>query len=357
MSLELALYHDYRRFELDVSLTLPGSGVTALFGPSGCGKSTLLRLLAGIEPARRGRVFFEGECWQDSEAALWVAPRQRDIGMVFQDARLFPHLSVQDNLRFAGRYARRGVALDEQHLIERLQLEPLLSQLPATLSGGQQQRVALARALLSRPRLLLMDEPLSALDQASRQLLLALIVDLQQHHRLPILYVTHAVDEVLRLANHMVQLEAGRVVAEGAPTELFGRPDTAPALEDCALLKGEVIEQDLTDTMSAVRCAPDLPPIWIAGTAHPVGSTVMLSLQARDVALSLHPLAGTSLQNQLPVQVEAITMDHHGGPRIALRFGEHRLPAMISHRALAQLQLHTGMPLWALIKSVAVEHQ
>ncbi|PSL15467.1 molybdate transport system ATP-binding protein [Marinobacterium halophilum] len=357
MSLEISVRHRYRDFELDLQLSLAGNGITALFGPSGCGKSTLLRALAGTEPAQHGTIHFADQCWQDSQTRFLLPPQQRDIGMVFQDARLFPHLNVGENLRFAAPYTRGGVQLDADRLLHQLQLEPLLQQMPATLSGGQQQRVALARALLSRPRLLLMDEPLSALDQASRNLILSLIEQLQRNHSLPIIYVTHAVDEVLRLAEHMVRLQDGRVIAEGDPAILFGRSDSDPLLSDRALLRGQVSHHDMEYRMSAVACAPGQPPVWISGTEHAPGTAITLSIQARDIALSLHPLTGTSLQNQLPMEVVEINGHDSDRPRLILRFGQHRLPVSITRRALVQLELRSGMHVWALIKSVAVEHQ
>lgn len=356
MSLTLAVQHRYHDFELDVELQLAVAGITALFGPSGCGKSTLLRLLAGLETARQGHVHFHGECWQDSQTETFLPTNRRDIGLVFQDARLFPHLSVQDNLSFSAPYLRGGEQLDERELIERLQLAPLLQQKPDTLSGGQKQRVALARALLSRPRLLLLDEPLSALDRESRQLIMDLIAQLQQRHALPIIYVTHAVDEVLRLADHLVCLQQGRVVAEGDPLQLFGQQGILPQLSDRALLRGRVTRVDPEDRMSAVSCSPEQPPIWIAGTAHALDTNLTLSLQAEDIALSLQPLSGTSLQNQLPVEVVSVEQTDSDRPRVQVRFGTSRLPVSISHRALTELKLRPGLQLWALIKSVAVEH-
>ncbi len=356
MSLTLAVQHRYHGFALDVELQLEAAGITALFGPSGCGKSTLLRLLAGLEPAQQGRIHFHNECWQDSQTGAFIPSNRRDIGLVFQDARLFPHLSVRDNLSFAAPYRRGGEALDAAQLIEQLQLTPLLQQKPDTLSGGQKQRVALARALLSRPRLLLLDEPLSALDRESRQLIMDLIEQLQQRHALPIIHVTHAVDEVLRLADHLVCLQQGRVVAEGEPARLFGQPGIMPSLGERALLRGQVTHVDRRDRMSAVCCAPELPPIWIAGTGHAQGTSLTLSLQAEDIALSLQPLSGTSLQNQLPVEVVSIEHTDSDRPRVQVRFGSSHLPVSISHRALTELKLHPGQQLWALIKSVAVEY-
>jgi molybdate transport system ATP-binding protein len=355
MSLSLSLHHRYADFELDVQLQLATEGITALFGPSGCGKSTLLRLLSGLEQAQQGQIHFCDECWQDSQHDLFTPANRRDIGLVFQDARLFPHLSVRDNLSFAAPYRRGGVQLDERELVERLRLAPLLTQKPDTLSGGQKQRVALARALLSRPRLLLLDEPLSALDGESRRLIMDLLEQLQRQHRLPILYVTHSVDEVLRLANHLVCLQEGKVVAEGDPVQLFGRQGIMPQLGNRALLRGRVIQLDPDDRMTAIACADGLPPIWIAGTAHTPGTRVTLSLQAEDIALSLQPLRGTSLQNQLPVEVVAIEQADSDRPCVQVRFGTHLLPVSISHRALKELELHSGQRLWALIKSVAVE--
>lgn len=356
MNLELSLQHRYPNFELSVELQLADKGITALFGPSGCGKSTLLRLLAGLEPAQQGWIRFQDEYWQHSDNKIFVPTCRRDIGLVFQDTRLFPHLSVQDNLRFATPYQRGGLRLDEGWLIDRLQLAPLLAQKPVTLSGGQKQRVALARALLSRPRLLLLDEPLSALEQESRQLIMALIEQLQRSHNLPVLYVTHAVDEVMRLADHLICLQQGRVTAEGPPSRLFGQRGGMPQLDSRALLSGRVSCVDTRGRMSAVSCAPELPPVWITGTDHALNSPLTLSLRAEDIALALQPLKGTSLQNQLPVQVIGIDQGDSDRPRVHIRFGPNDLPVSISHRALAELELQPGQQLWALIKSVAVEH-
>ncbi|GAA0702603.1 molybdenum ABC transporter ATP-binding protein [Marinobacterium maritimum] len=356
MSLTFAVQHHYNGFDLDIELQLETEGITALFGPSGCGKSTLLRLLAGLEPAQQGRIHFHGECWQDSQTGTVLPANRRDIGLVFQDARLFPHLSVQDNLSFSAPYRRGGMPLDASLLIDQLQLAPLLLQKPDTLSGGQKQRVALARALLSRPRLLLLDEPLSALDRESRRLIMDLIEQLQQRHALPIIYVTHAVDEVLRLADHLVCLQQGKVIAEGDPLQLFGQQGTLPQLGNRALLRGRVAQLDIQDRMSAISCGRDLPPIWIAGTDHAQDTTVTLSLQAEDIALSLQPLSGTSLQNQLPVELVSIDQTNSDRPWVQVRFGDHLLPVSISHRALTQLELRPGQQLWALIKSIAVEH-
>ncbi|GAA0790723.1 molybdenum ABC transporter ATP-binding protein [Marinobacterium sediminicola] len=356
MSLSLSLQHRYSTFELEVELQLACQGITALFGPSGCGKSTLMRLLSGLEPAQQGVIRFGNDCWQDCDRGTFIPPEQRNIGMVFQDARLFPHLNVQDNLNFATPYRRLGVQLDKALLIEQLQLGPLLRQKPATLSGGQKQRVALARALLSRPRLLLLDEPLSALDQESRLLIMALIEQLQQSHSLPVLYVTHAVDEVLRLANHMVCLQQGRVIAEGDPATLFGQQGCIPQLSNRALLRGRVCNLDVRSRMTAILIEEDLPPIWIAGATHTPGTPLTLSLQAEDIALSLQPLSGTSLQNQLPVTITNIEHPDPDRPCIQVRFGRHALPVSISHRALEELDLRPGLQLWALVKSVAVEY-
>jgi len=355
LSLELELHHHYPGFTLDLSLNWHAEGICALFGPSGCGKSTLLRLIAGIEQPGRGYVRFQDQLWQDSDRGIWTPPQQRDIGVVFQDGRLFPNMTVADNLAFADAYPRRGPELERDWVIETLQLPPLLQRSPETLSGGQRQRAALARALFSRPRLLLMDEPLSALDLRSRQLILELIRQLHDRHRLPMLYVTHSADEVLRLADQLICLQQGRISAQGLPAELLGRPESGLP-DDQALLPGQVTAIDTEYGLAAVSCSANAAPVWIPARGLTIGSHLNLCLQARDIALSRHPVTGTSLQNQLPVVIDSLQPLDSASMRVDVCFGTCRLPVILTRRACAELELTPGLEVIALIKSVAVEH-
>ncbi|MBP0048452.1 molybdenum ABC transporter ATP-binding protein [Marinobacterium sp. AK62] len=355
MTLHVRVSHRYGPFRLALDLKLPTNGITALFGPSGCGKSTLLRLLAGLEPAQEGLVHFRGEVWQDSSQQQFLASDKRDVGMVFQDSRLFPHLSVADNLTFADRYARKGPQMDSAWIMDRLQLSELLARRPATLSGGQRQRVALARALLSRPRLLLLDEPLSALDQTSRHLILELIRDLHDRHLIPILYVTHAPDEVVRLADHLVCLSDGQVAQSGNPVELLSHTGAITA-DAQALLQGQVEQVDNDYALAGIRCAPEAPLIWVPAEQLEPGQSIRVSIHARDVSLAAQPVPDTSLQNQLPVRIESLSPLDPGRMQVTVSFGKALLPVMLTRRACDQLALEPGQSMVALIKSVALEH-
>jgi molybdate transport system ATP-binding protein len=213
MSLEIVAHHRIGTFDLDVALTLEGP-VTALFGPSGAGKTTLLQILAGLLRPRQGRIAIDGEVWFDTEAGIFVPPYRRRIGYVFQEGRLFPHLTVRQNLLYGRWLSHRASRLiDVDAVVALLGIEPLLARHPRNLSGGEQQRVAIGRALLASPRLLLMDEPLASLDAARRAEILPYIERLRDNFAIPIVYVSHAAEEVERLANEIVSLADGRVVA------------------------------------------------------------------------------------------------------------------------------------------------
>jgi molybdate transport system ATP-binding protein len=228
--LDLATRISFRDFELDVSHRFALDGITALFGPSGCGKSTLLRIIAGLEEKAGGRIAFGGEVWLDTASRIFVPPHLRGVGYVFQDARLFPHLSVEGNLRYA---ARRSAGIDHRiafdDVVAALDLGPLLSRRTGALSGGERQRVAMGRTLLARPRLLLMDEPLAALDIQRKAEILPYIERLPERFGVAVIYVTHAIDEVVRLARRMVVLGAGRKIADGSVAEVLERLDIQPA--------------------------------------------------------------------------------------------------------------------------------
>ncbi|MFO1217824.1 MAG: molybdenum ABC transporter ATP-binding protein [Burkholderiaceae bacterium] len=346
-----------RGFALDVDLSLPSRGVTALFGPSGCGKTTLLRALAGLERAA-GRVAVDGVAWQDDASQVFVPTHRRPIGYVIQEAALFPHLSVQGNLRYglvrAGGSAPR-IALDAT--VALLGIGHLMDRRPDTLSGGERQRVAIARALATQPALVLMDEPLAALDPARKAELLPYLDRMHEELGLPIVYVSHAIDEVARLADHLVLLAAGRVQAEGPVADMLARLDLPVARGDEAgvVLDGVIGERD--ERWQLARLDVDGPAcrFWARDQGLPPGRRVRLRVLARDVSLARVAQTGSSIGNQLPGTVEAIADDEH--PALALvrvRVGRAPIVARLTRRSIDALGLAAGLSVWVQVKTVAL---
>ena len=358
------------QFTLDVALQLPQHGVSALFGPSGCGKTTLLRALAGLERAA-GRVALGDEVWQDDATGRFVPTHRRALGYVIQEAALFPHLDVGRNLAYgarriaaAERRAGHGQALEQA--VELLGIGPLMARRPATLSGGERQRVAIARALASGPRLLLMDEPLAALDAARKAEILPYLEGLHRALALPIVYVTHAMDEVARLADHLVLLDAGSVVASGPLSELLARPDLALYREHAGrdeagvVIEAELIEHDAAYGLSRIGLSGGAA-LWVGAAAQAPGRRVRARVLARDVSVTRQPPAETSILNVLPVVLESLHTDA-GTALLRLVIGHHGLPADDGVRLLARitrkscdaLRLQPGDALYAQIKGVAL---
>lgn len=361
--IELHLRVQRPTFTLEVDLHLPGRGVTALFGPSGCGKTTLLRAVAGLERARPGRVVVHGEVWQDDTArdgrgslAVWRPTHERALGYVFQEASLFPHLSVRRNIEYGLHRTprtQRHIALEQA--VDLLGIAPLLERAPTTLSGGERQRVAMARALATSPRILLMDEPLAALDQGRKAEVLPYLERLQHELDMPILYVSHAPDEVARLASHLVLLREGQVQAQGDPVALMAALDLPLAQGDAAatIVAGTVTAHDPADHLTTI--AFDGGHLQLISTRQrPVGQAVRLRVQARDVSLTLTPQTGTSILNLVPAQVVALREDSPGQAMVALQAGSTRLLARITQRSARTLQLAPGMPVVAQVKGVAL---
>ena len=349
-TLHIALRLARDDFRLDIELHLPGQGVTAVFGPSGSGKSTLLRAIAGLEPAAAGTVRIGTGTWQDADGSQ--PAHRRAIGMVFQHTALLPHLSAEGNLRYGWKRAGAPDAL-LQRWIERLALAPLLHRRPDSLSGGERQRVALARALVTAPRLLLLDEPLSALDGERRAEILPYLEAVRREAGIPILYVTHAVDEVARLADHLVLLDAGRVVASGPALAVLNRGDLPLALREDAgvVLEATVESRDAHGLLSLRTPAGTL---HAHGPAHPTGTSLRLRVQARDVSLALSRHDDSSLLNLLPATLT--DLEPLAGGQVQARLDACGTPllARISHRSVERLQLRPGMPVWAQIKAVAL---
>jgi molybdate transport system ATP-binding protein len=345
-------------FTLDVALALPARGVSALFGPSGCGKTTLLRCLAGLERAPGGRVVVDGEVWQDDPAGTWVPTHRRAVGVVFQEASLFEHLSVRANVEFGWRRlapSERRVSLDEA--VAWTGIESLLQRSTGGLSGGERQRVAIARALAVSPRMLLMDEPLAALDAARKTEILPAIERLNALSGITIVYVSHAIAEVARLADHVVLMEAGKTVASGPVAELLSRLDLPlPPGEDAGVvLLGEVGALDAEWQLARL----DVPgaAFWTRDPGLPVGHRIRLRVLARDVSLSLVAQPASSIVNQIEATVEAIADDTHPSQvlvRLRTRAGSSALLARVTRRSAQALALAPGQAVWAMVKSVAL---
>ncbi len=341
-------------FTLSADLALPGHGVTALFGPSGCGKTTFLRVLAGLERAPSGFVAVGDETWQDDARGLFVPTHRRALGYVFQEASLFDHLDVRANMEFGLRRTlpeRRMFRTEE--VADLLGIAALLDRPPAGLSGGERQRVAIARALLSAPRLLLMDEPLAALDLKRKREILPYLQRLHAELSIPVVYVSHAPGEVARLADHLVLLDDGRVVASGPLGETLARIDLPAAFSDNA---GVVLDTMLASHEADHLSRLEFPGghILVAQRPEPAGSRLRCRIYARDVSLALERPMGTSITNLLPATVLATAPTHQPGHvLVQMQVGESRLLARISERSRRELAVEPGLRLWAQIKAVA----
>ncbi|EKT4465503.1 molybdenum ABC transporter ATP-binding protein [Pseudomonas putida] len=345
-------------FTLDVDLHLPGRGVSALFGHSGSGKTSCLRCLAGLERAD-GYIEVNGDVWQDSASGFFLAPHKRPLGYVFQEASLFPHLSVRGNLEFGWRRIGRGERkVSLAHACDLLGIGELLERRPATLSGGEAQRVGIARALLASPRVLLMDEPLAALDAPRKREILPYLERLHDELEIPLVYVSHAQDEVARLADHLVLLEQGRALASGPVGETLARLDLPLAQGEDAgvVLEGVVAGHDAHYQLFDVRLhGSDGPLLRIAHPALTLGKPLRLKVQARDVSLAQGADHASSILNRLPVRIrECRPADNPAHVLVSLDASGSPLLARITRYSADHLDLHPGQMLWAQIKSVAL---
>lgn len=342
-------------FSLQLTSTIPGKGVTALFGRSGCGKTTVLRCIAGLEREVRGELSVQGEIWQDAQH--FSKAEQRSIGYVFQEDRLFPHLSVQRNLEYG---LRRVPAADQQikpeEVVELLGLSELTRRLPAELSGGQRQRVAIGRALLTSPRVLLMDEPLAALDTLSKAEILPYLERLQGALSIPVIYVSHSIEEVARLADHMILMEDGHALAQGPLQEMLTRPDLplAHSANASAVIQATVIEHG-EDQMSLIACEGG-QKLLISRENVEIGQSVRARIMARDVAIAMQVPQDSSVTNCLPVRIIEISDDPHPG-HVLLRLDLEGqiLLSRITHRSRKRLTLETGKQVFALIKGITLD--
>ena len=343
-------------FTLDVDLQLPGRGVTALFGPSGCGKTTCLRAIAGLTRAQPGRVEVNGEVWQDDAQGIWRATHERALGYVFQEASLFDHLNVHGNIAYGQKRtppARRKVALEQA--VELLGIGHLMQRKPQALSGGERQRVAIARALATSPRLLLMDEPLAALDAQRKAEVLPYLEKLHRTLDIPVLYVSHSIDEVARLAEHLLLLQDGAVRAQGRTDELIVRLDLPLAHGDAAatVIEGTVLQHDAHDHITTVGFNGGQLQL-VSPTPRAPGEPLRLRVQARDVSLARAPASDTSILNILPATVAALAEDSPGQMMVALDAGPTRLLARVTQRSAAALALAPGQAVFAQVKGIAI---
>jgi len=349
-------------FTLDVDLRLPGKGITALFGPSGSGKTTCLRILAGLEPTAHAHVVVGDETWQDSERGLFVPVHRRALGYVFQEASLFDHLTVEKNLRFG--FDRTPPAQRHHpwdHALDLLGIAHLLQRRPNELSGGERQRVSIARALATSPRVLLMDEPLAALDAARKAEILPWLEQLHTALQIPVVYVTHSADELMRLADHVILLAQGQMQAQGPVQDILTRTDLPLSQGDAA---STLIEARISGAAPADGlCVLDF------GGAHlllphtqalqrPPGTPLRVRIHARDVSLALDKAAQTSVLNILPATVTGLLADDTGQVLVSLQLQGPptpvRLLSRISQLSARKLGIAPGMQLFAQIKGVAL---
>jgi molybdate transport system ATP-binding protein len=341
-------------FDLEATFAAPTPGVIALFGRSGSGKTTLVNMIAGLVAPDSGEIRLDDALLTDTRAGISVAVERRRIGYVFQDARLFPHLRVAANLRYGERRARdvpRFIDFDE--VVALLGLEALLARRPRQLSGGERQRVALGRALLAQPRLLLLDEPLASIDVARREEVLPYLERLRDRLAIPMVYVSHQFEEVLRLATHMVLLESGRVVAQGSVTAVSVRPELqriiGPDLVG-AVLDGIVTRLDPANGSAELSVGAGTLLVSLEGV--PLGARVRLQVLARDVILAIQPVQGLSVRNALAGTVAAITQDEWGA-LVTMDVGGAAVLARITDNALTALNLRPGDAAWTLFKAVS----
>lgn len=342
-------------FELDLELSLPSQGVVGVYGPSGSGKTSLLRVLAGLERPSPGLVSWRGQCWQDASRGRFLPPYRRPVSLVFQQGGLFPHLSVARNLRYGMRRMAAAIRSEDfERIVALCDLGPLLARSTVNLSGGEQQRVALARALLTRPELLLLDEPLAAVDRERRADILAFLQRLQQDMDLPMIYVSHQLEELAQLADTLLLLERGQQRALGPTAELLSQLDSPLAHEPMAesLLSGIVVEYEANYGLCWLDVAGGR--LALLAPAAEIGKRLRVRVHARDVSLCLQPPQATSILNVLPAVVAQIAP--HGAGQVNLRLDVHgnSLLARITRKSCEQLGLRPGLALYAQIKAVAL---
>lgn len=344
----------YGSFNMDIDLDIPGQGVTAIFGHSGSGKTTFLRCMAGLQPIKQAQIIVNGDIWQDENGLL--ATHKRPLGYVFQEASLFDHLTAEGNLLYAVKRSTPTTSGSNYHnTISLMGLESILDKYPRQLSGGERQRVAIARALLINPKLLLMDEPLASLDEGRKQEILPYLEQLRTELKIPILFVSHSIDEVARLADHLVILEKGKVIANGKMTELLSKIDLPVHFgEDTGvLIEGTVVERD--SKWHLVRVEFTGGELWLKDNGDAINEAVRIRILARDVSLSLTKQEDTSILNRLSAEVlEILPASNKALSLVRLKIGSTIIIARVTNRSVENLGLQIESKVWAQIKSVAI---
>jgi molybdate transport system ATP-binding protein len=342
-------------FALDVRFELPTPGVVALFGRSGSGKSTLVNVIAGLLDADSGRVTLDETELLDTERHIHVRPERRRIGYVFQEARLFPHLNVAANLLYGAKRSRDKPYIGFDTVTGLLDLVPLLARRIHQLSGGERQRVAIGRALLSQPRLLLLDEPLAALDTARREEVLPYLESLRDQLAIPMVYVSHDFDEVMRLATHVVLLESGVAIAQGGIGEMSLDSNLRAIIGPDAIgaiLEGTVSGTDAASGLTRVQVGHG--ELNVQAAAFAPGTKLRVQLLARDIIVATQAPRHLSVRNALAGAILDITSDDAGSDLIAIDIGGTRIMARITKAATRELSLEAGLPVWALVKAVSL---
>lgn len=354
MMLSVSITHDFGSFQLDAAFDAP-AGVTALFGRSGAGKTSIVNAVAGLMRPARGQISVDGRVLVDTTRGVFVPPHQRRIGYVFQEGRLFPHLTVLQNITYGRWFAgKAGSPGDLDDIVALLDIGSLMGRRPGGLSGGEKQRVALARAILSRPGFLLMDEPLAALDDARKSEILPYLERLRDETRLPILYVSHSVAEVARLATTVVLIEAGRVTAQGPAAVVLSDPAASAALgrQDTGAILTARVQAHEADGLSRLACgAGDL---WVSRIDAAVGTTLRVRILAQDVMIARMRPTAISALNVLPCRVQSVTASSGPDVLVQLAIGSDMLLARVTQRSATALDLVAEAQVFAIIKAVTV---
>jgi len=343
-------------FALSVFVAFPERGITVLSGPSGSGKTTVLRCVAGLERDAQGIVTIESQIWQNSDTSVFLPTWRRPIGYVFQEASLFEHLNVRENLEFGVNRVKAvsaRKALDDA--VELLGIQGLMKRRPDELSGGERQRVAIARALATQPKLLLLDEPLSALDQARRQEIFPWLERIRDEFGTPMLYVTHSVDEIARLADHVVVMDRGRVVCSGPTAQVFASVNSPVSIGDdvSVLIDGSIAERD--PQWHLMRVDFEGGTLWVSDSGSEIGRHVRLRILAKDVSITLAEPVNTSIQNHLPGIVESLPEDAHPSQALVrIQCDQTLILARVTRKSIARLDLQVGTRIWVQVKAVAV---
>jgi molybdate transport system ATP-binding protein len=343
-------------FRLDAVFEAPAPAVVALFGPSGCGKTTVVNIVAGLLAADAARIEIDGEVLCDTATGLSLPAERRRVGYVFQDARLFPHLDVRRNLQYGFRRSPAGAGRASfDDVVALLGIESLLPRRPHALSGGERQRVALGRALLAQPRLLLLDEPLASLDAARREDVLPYLERVRDHFAIPMIYVSHQFEEVMRLATHVVVIDRGMVMAQGPLTHVALDPALRRLVGAEAVgtvIDGEVVESDEQGGLSQLRVGAGR--LHISGPPLPAGTRVRAQLLARDIILAMRPPEALSVRNALAGTITALSADSEYADLVDIDVGGARLLARVTTAATRELGLAPGVRVWALVKAVSI---